>query len=131
MPKRTRRLCILVGVFGFLLGLVLYIGSQCAVSRRSRTLTTMSLIRRQVEQYYRENGNVPVDLSFLGKGSRILRNTDAWGNIIVYRKLGDGRAELTSFGRDGIPGGTEQGKDIHIMISVVSPMPGTRQSEFD
>jgi len=60
----------------------------------------------EIEKYFNEKGDLPPSLAALGQRNPALILTDGWGNPLHYDVAEDGVITVTSYGRDGKPGGS-------------------------
>src|SRR4051794_39780777 len=92
------------------------IGGVCllvdVVPPRSLTFGHMHMMKRRFLRYAAGNDSLPKGLKELphiqGYANEV---TDGWGQPILWKIDGD-EVTLTSFGRDGKPGGTGEDADI-------------------
>ena len=122
---KLRRIHILVVLLIAFAASALYLGTQAAIPSHSLTAAHIRRIRTQIVEYYRQNGKLPANLSFLAELDPPVKGTDAWGRPIIYRQVSQDKAVLVSLGADGCPGGKGQDMDISVDFSV---SPATSQS---
>ena len=91
----------------------------------SLTCSSMHMIKRRILRYAGMHKQLPNSLDELpaisGYSDRL---TDAWADRISYRVSGDGSIALTSYGKDGQPGGT--GADADMAGTFMSQTPDGR-----
>jgi Type II secretion system (T2SS), protein G len=76
----------------------------------------------RIHIYAQKYGAVPASLDALPKREGYAnRTTDGWGRPLVYRVLPDGAISLTSYGRDGTPGGSGDDADISVSYHTKRP----------
>ena len=69
----------------------------------------------RIHIYAQKNGSVPSSLEVLPKREGYVnRTTDGWGRPLQYRVRPDGIITLTSYARDGVPGGAGEDADISV-----------------
>jgi hypothetical protein len=69
----------------------------------------------RIQIYAQKYGAVPASLDALPKREGYVnRTTDGWGRPLEYRVRPDGVITLTSYGRDGAPGGAGDDADISV-----------------
>ena len=113
MPVKSRRVFVAGIVIATLVtGCAI---SDCFVTKvppRSSTHGAIWVMKQRVLRYSRLHDSLPKSLNDLpeipGKSSR---NQDAWGREILM-SFADGKATLTSLGRDGKPGGSGEDADM-------------------
>lgn len=67
----------------------------------------------RVNLYAEQHHEIPSSLAVLLKREGYANQmADGWGRPLQYSVGDDGRLKLTSLGRDGTPGGTEEDADI-------------------
>ncbi len=77
------------------------------------TVTAIGESFARVQIYARRNGAVPPSLNVLPKRRGYANQiTDGWHRPLLYHVAPDGVITITSFGRDGKPGGTGEDADI-------------------
>jgi hypothetical protein len=82
------------------------------VPPRSVTHTNMHMMKRRILRHAVANGLLPKSLDQLPRIEGYVNEvTDGWGRTILWRVEGD-EVILTSYGRDGVPGGTGQDADM-------------------
>ena len=85
----------------------------------SLTYNSMHMIKRRILRYARTNNKLPRTLDALpviqGYSDRL---TDAWAERILYHINDDSSITLTSYGKDGRPGGAGLNAD---MVGVFMP----------
>jgi hypothetical protein len=92
------------------------------ISPIDSTITAMDESFARVQIYAKTNGAVPPSLDVLPKRKGYANQiTDGWHRPLLYRVAPDGVITITSFGRDGKPGGT--GEDADIAVSYRSKRP--------
>jgi hypothetical protein len=81
--------------------------------RTEKTWTTMFFIHRRILIYAAQHGHPPQTLEDLptlpGYSNELV---DAWNRKIKYEIVGGNIVELSSLGKDGLPGGTGEDHDI-------------------
>jgi hypothetical protein len=82
------------------------------VPPRSVTATNMHMMKRRTLRYAAANGSLPTSLDQLPRIEGYVNEVaDGWGRPIRWRVEGD-EVTLTSYGRDGVPGGTGEDADM-------------------
>jgi hypothetical protein len=67
----------------------------------------------RIDLYAKEHGTTPPSLDVLPERKGYMnRITDGWGRPLLYEVSDDGRLTLTSYGKDGKPGGSGEDADI-------------------
>lgn len=92
-------------------------------SKEERTREIVDKIKhvaRAVELYNHQKGGFPESLDVLIPKYIPSRAYDMWDNLILYKKMGKGYA-IGSFGKDGIPGGSGNNKDIFLQNGIIVP----------
>lgn len=96
---------------------------------RSMTYGAMHVMKRRILRYAAANGMLPTSLDQLlpieGYGNEVM---DAWGRPILWQVEG-GQVILTSYGRDGVPGGSGENADM-IGVFQVKTASGQWADEF-
>jgi hypothetical protein len=86
--------------------------AQRAKEEKTRELVDkVKQVAKAVESYKYKKGKLPKNLDELIPKYLPSRVTDIWDNPILYKQLKGGYI-IASFGKDGIPGGTGNNKDI-------------------
>src|SRR5260370_849109 len=100
----TRRFSIVKLLY---LGIVAALTTSCAVvTPRDETFGAMLATFQRIGRYARDHGQLPASLAELPKPERHeQREFDPWGRVLHYEVDRNGIVSLTSFGRDGKPGG--------------------------
>jgi hypothetical protein len=76
----------------------------------------------RIHIYAQKYGAVPASLDVLPKRQGYAnQTTDGWGRPLEYRVRPDGTITLTSYGRDGMPGG--RGDDADVSVSYHTKRP--------
>jgi hypothetical protein len=79
---------------------------------RSSTYSTIWVMKQRILRYAKQHNSLPKSPSDLPEiPGKISRVHDAWGREILM-SFADGKATLTSLGRDGKPGGTGEDADM-------------------
>jgi hypothetical protein len=85
------------------------------------TATQIEVMARRIEAVFENNGALPESIESLPKlPGYNNETTDAWGRQISYQNISDPSGTtflLTSFGRDGKPGGRGKNSDITCSFS--------------
>lgn len=77
------------------------------------TISTMTVLRNRLIAFSVEHGRLPLTLDELPPREGMFGTfDDAWHRRIIYRVLAGEIVDLTSYGRDGLPGGTGEDRDI-------------------
>jgi hypothetical protein len=127
--SRTFRIFLIslgIGVVSFILGVVAgyYSVGQDLTNypelrpARAETLFSMQNLSKEIVTYQKAHGKLPKTLDDLpqpNSTSPIRYKEDCWGRPFVFQKLGD-HFVLTSYGKDGKPGG--EGWDADITASM-------------
>lgn len=103
---------VLFGVVG--VGCSLGVVSQLVshISPRDLTLTNMQHTKRRIHRYATTNDSLPTTAGQLAPMAGYDNDSnDAWGRSIIWRVDGD-TVTMTSYGRDGKPGGTDEDEDL-------------------
>jgi hypothetical protein len=105
---------VLTGCFHYCYYALLQVHAGAAEDRYdSKASAAISEALERINLYAKEHGTVPSSLDVLTRtGEDVTWLTDRWGRPIVYSVSDEGRLTLTSFGRDGKPGGTEKDADM-------------------
>lgn len=117
MKLRRTVIVVLVGTVLFAavgVGCSLGVVSQLVshVSPRDYAATVMWVMKRRIIQYATLNDSLPTTPGQLPQMAGYDNSTtDRWGRPIIWRVDGD-TVTLTSYGRDGKPGGTGEDEDI-------------------
>jgi hypothetical protein len=86
------------------------------VSRAELTRSRMAFDRIRILDYAHEHGRLPTELSTLPplalKPEADHYLEDAWHRKLIYEVDSSGIVTLKSFGKDGVPGGTDEDADI-------------------
>ncbi len=82
-------------------------------ARKQAELQSVKKVGRAVEIFHQKKKRYPKNLDTLIPRYLPTRVTDPWGNPILYKKSQNGYM-IACFGKDGIPGGTEENRDIFI-----------------
>ncbi len=94
-----------------------------AIPPRALTATAVGEIRVRIAVYLKNEGTLPTALDALpmrqGYANRI---TDGWGRPLIY-EFGDNGFVLTSLGKDGMPGGSDDDADSVTKFRVVNGKP--------
>jgi len=107
MPLKPR---ILFGLFA-----ALAIASCDRITPVEMTDTAIGETFYRIHIYAQENGKIPTSLDSLPKREGYInRTTDGWDRPLEYRVRPDGIITLTSYGRDGVPGGDGDDADISV-----------------
>lgn len=117
MKPRRPVLVVLVGTLlfavvgvGCTLGVVSLLVSH--ISPRDLTVTNMYHTKRRILRYAAANDTLPTTAGQLTPMAGYVNDpNDAWGRPITWRADGD-TVTLTSYGRDGKPGGTGEDEDL-------------------
>ena len=92
------------------------------ISPVEATDTAISETFVRIDLYAKQHGTVPPSLNVLPEREGYANSiTDGWGKPLLYEVSDDGRLTLTSYGKDGKPGGT--GEDADISRSYYSKRP--------
>jgi hypothetical protein len=83
------------------------------ISPVNMTHTAIDETFARINIYARTDGAVPTSLDALPKGY-VIRTVDGWGRPLQYRVQQDGIITVTSYGRDGVPGGIDDDADISV-----------------
>jgi len=118
IPKRRWMVAILAGVI-VLIGIVYFgLGSVVDTSERANR-TAIRSMAHAVEEYHKKFGRYPTNeegLDVLVTTEFLQPNpTDRWGRKYNYRYPSTRKEvpfEVWTFGADGVPGGTDENKDL-------------------
>lgn len=77
-------------------------------------------VARAVELYKHQKGKFPNSLDDLIPKYLPSRAYDVWDNLILYKKYKKGYI-IASFGKDGVPGGSKNNKDIFLQDGNIVP----------
>ena len=121
----TKKWIILIAVCAFCL--LAFALSVCRIPPDAMTRTNMTGINERFLKYYSKIGKVPSRLEELplreGYDNSLM---DGWGRPIGYRVEGD-RVILESLGRDGLPGGGGQDRDIRMVFKASDSTPASTE----
>jgi len=81
------------------------------LSKQDLTHTSISLIRTAVKNYVSESGRIPQKLEEIEEFLLKDGTNDAWGRRINF-KVEQNIISIESLGRDGVPGGLGDDRDI-------------------
>jgi hypothetical protein len=85
----------------------------------SRTIGRFDDIAIRTLNHAKKNGRLPSAISDLPERADLDNSIkDGWGREIMYEVLVDGTVRLSSFGRDGKPGGEGRDRDIVVVFSL-------------
>jgi hypothetical protein len=111
--KNTKLLLILISVIIVRFVFEIVVTSGLKIPPKAMTNTRMIGIEQRIRKYVDDNGKLPVSLSHLQKRSGYDNSTkDGWGNDIIYNADANERVRLSSMGKDGTSGGTDENADI-------------------
>jgi len=111
MQKKLITVAFLI-IMALGLGLILAIFSA-KIPPEDLTRSHMISISVRIREYLKTHKKLPDDLSQLPKREGYGNSTkDGWGNEIKYHIVNDETVKLTSFGKDGKPGGKGRSSDI-------------------
>ena len=82
-------------------------------ARKQAVERALTKIGRSVEVYHRERGRFPASIDELVPRYLPQRVEDPWGNPVFYTRNRNGYV-IACFGKDGIPGGTDEDRDLFI-----------------
>ena len=83
------------------------------ISPRDMTLTAIGETHVRMHLYLQEHRQCPETLSQLPQREGYMnRTTDGWDRPLIYSVDDDGVITLSSLGRDGVAGGTDDDRDI-------------------
>lgn len=117
-------LLIVIVILGLLASLVApAMFSKVSSSQRKTAETQMQMFETALDTYRLDNGDFPTSLDELRKSDKPSWDgpylpksipLDPWGNPYAYKMPGENGYgyELSSYGKDGKPGGEEDSKDI-------------------
>jgi len=115
MPRINRRmvlLAVILPLFAFAGFIALLNSLATRITPREMTVTAMGETEYRIGMYFSEHGGLPADFSVLPVRSGYMNSTtDGWGRPLIYDRTNDGFS-LTSLGRDGVSGGTEEDEDV-------------------
>ncbi len=95
--------------------------AQRAKEEKTRELIDkVKQVAKAVESYKYKKGKLPKDLDELIPKYLPSRVMDIWDNPILYKKLKNGYI-IACFGKDGIPGGSGNNKDIFFQNGKIVP----------
>jgi len=101
---------------GLAICLMIVAGAMLLVDRvppRPQTTATMQGLKRRILRFAHSNGRLPKTLGELPATEDLANNTqDGWGHPIILSVAPDGTVTLTSYGKDGVPGGMGDDADI-------------------
>ena len=100
---------VAAGISGGMLAVVLS-GCGTHVTPEASTFTAISQAAEQVHAYMREHRQVPTDFSTISDHAPPA--TDGWGRPLMYAVDDAGIVSISSYGRDGRPGGQDSDADI-------------------
>jgi len=90
-----------------------------SLSAPNLTCSRMVSIGESLKEYLRSHTQLPKDLSWLTNQEGYDNITkDDWGNEIKYTVVNGYLVTLTSFGKDGMPGGEKEDRDIELTFNV-------------
>jgi len=102
-------------MLGMLISLIIVAGVVFLVDRvpaRAQTMATMQGLKRRILRFAHANNRLPKTLGELPATKDSANNTrDAWGHPIIMSVAPDGTITLTSYGKDGVPGGMGENAD--------------------
>jgi hypothetical protein len=105
-----RLTALLLGMVAILV--VVFVVFVDTVPPRSATDVTMHVMKRRMLRYARINGSLPMSLDRLPRIEGYMNEvTDGWARPVLWRAESD-EVALTSYGRDGVPGGTGDDADM-------------------
>ncbi len=85
----------------------------CVMPPHPRTILRFTDTGGRILDYARAHGELPSDLSALPEIAGKRNNTrDGWGRPILFSSKPDGTVILTSYGKDGRPGGDDEKADL-------------------
>lgn len=116
-----------IAVVAFLL-----FSATTTISSADMTATRLRVLEFRIRQYVQKEGHkVPADLNTLPKTPNKDNSiTDGWGRQFILI-IDDSVITLTSYGKDGEPGGTGDNADVVHRFSLESPVNnGTRVREM-
>ncbi len=82
-------------------------------ARKQAVIDAVKKVGRAVEIFHQKKKRYPSNLNVLIPRYLPNRVKDPWGNPILYKKSRNGYM-IACFGKDGIPGGSEENRDIFI-----------------
>ena len=83
------------------------------IPARAMTVSAMTETFARISLYAQQNNDIPPSLDILPKRSGYANQiTDGWGRPLKYEFTPDGIIRLTSLGKDGVLGGTEDDTDV-------------------
>lgn len=107
-------------LFPFCLALILLCDCD-QVPKPARTETRMYAAKYRILTYSRANHRLPATLADLPNSQFADNETeDGWGRQLIYHSDPNGNVTLSSLGKDGLPGGTREDKDIKGVFACVS-----------
>src|SRR5262245_33590716 len=108
--KHLRSTGLLLGALALLVAVIVFFVDT--IPPRSVTCTNMHMMKRRILRYAAAHGSLPTSLEQLPRIEGYVNEvTDGWGRRILWRVDGD-EVTLTSYGRDGVPGGTGEDADM-------------------
>ena len=82
-------------------------------ARKQAEIQAVKKVGRAVEVFHQKKRQYPENLDVLIPRYLPARVKDPWGNLIFYKKSRNGYM-IACFGKDGVPGGLEENRDIFI-----------------
>ncbi len=82
-------------------------------ARKDAVARSLKKVGRAVEVYHQERNRFPESMDVLVPRYLPKRVMDPWGNPILYKRDRNGYV-IACFGRDGIPGGTDEDMDLFV-----------------
>jgi Type II secretion system (T2SS), protein G len=116
MSKRLqpiiRRWVIVLAAFGLAVVAISYAFVD-VIPKSAITPSAIGETRARIGIYYSANHALPPNLAVLPiREDHINRTTDAWNRPLIYTIDAADSFTLSSFGRDGVPGGVGEDADI-------------------
>lgn len=101
---------------------VIFVVRLDTVPNYDLTITRLTLTEVRIKNYWQSNNRLPDQLSDLTPLSNRDNSTaDGWGRPIKYTKVLPSTVTLSSLGKDGIAGGTDDDSDLTFTFDASQP----------
>ena len=116
-----KRLLFLVSILALIIVAALYLGHICAIPPTSATVTAITDCAVRTQLFYQSNDALPSSLRSLPKRKGYANAiVDGYGRELIFEVRAD-RLVFISYGKDGVPGGTDENADIEVHYMTHKP----------
>ena len=117
-PPRLRRSILIFALAGLSV-VAIFLVFVGVIPKRAITRSAITETSVRIQIYYQRNKRLPADLSVLPiRENYSNRTTDAWDRPLRYTIDSDNSFTLSSFGKDGVAGGTGDNTDLTVKYRI-------------